>query len=545
MIQCILIIALCCLAIPAFAINGLWVHPERVINRELADKTLDQAQRCGIDNIYVLVFHREQAWFKTAYCPMAKGVPEGFDPLGYCIEAGHKRGMKVHAWFVNGEGGGGTILSSHPDWQAQDIEGNKVAWFDLTNPSVRRFQKDLMLSAARNYPRLDGLHFDYIRFPGNYLSYAPATIKAFKKATGSDLPRWDRFPITQSLSANPIHRATTARVLAKFDTGMPAIMENRLGNGKVLLFNWHADATRLAILDSFLGAKLKDFSADSRPIRVLTSKDSEKKYGGGYRATASRWTKRAGYSSSDAELGSISPNDILVVPNVYIWSEADASRLRKLVEDGLNVVWIDGPSTNLPDLMAILGADRTDSFFSARSTIAPSISDPSMPVADKSYSERTEKQAAAWKQWRMDCITSLVKDVNQSAKRIKPDIQVTAAVFYKKDSADGVLQDWQRWVRDGYVDYVIPMAYVNNDQLALAFDEWQRLPSWRDKVIPGLSIYRDSPQGAIPREAGEVESQIQLCQARHAKGIVYFCCHYISPEMEPVLKKARISDLRW
>ena len=523
---------------PTLAINGLWVHPEKVINQELADKTLDQAQRCGIDNIYVLIFHNEQAWFKTAYCPMSKGVPEGFDPLGYCIEAGHKRGMKVHAWFVNGAGGGGTILSAHPDWQAQDIEGNKTSWFDLTNPSVRRFQKDLMLSAVKNYPGLDGLHFDYIRFPGNYLSYAPASVQAFKKATGSDLPRWDKFPITQSLSANPIHRATTARVLAKFNTGMPAIMENELGKGRVLLFNWHADATRLAVLDSFLGSKLKEFGADSHPIRVLISKDSEKKYGGGYREIASKLVGRAGYSVEIAGLVDITANDVLIVPNVYIWSEADASALRKLVEDGLNVVWIDGPVGDQPDLMAILGADRRDDFFAAKSAITPTISDPSMPLADKSDIERIEKQAAAWKQWRMDCITSLVRDVNQSAKRLRPGIEVTAAVFYKKDSADGVLQDWQRWVREGYVDYVIPMAYVNNDQLTAAFDEWQKLPSWREKVIPGLSIYRDSAQGAIPKEAADVKSQIELCQARHAAGIVYFCCHYISPEMEPVIKDA-------
>ena len=524
------------LAQPAGAINGLWVHPERVINQELADKTLDQAQRCGIDNIYVLVFYGH-AWFKTDYCPMSKSVPEGFDPMSYCIEGGHKRGMKVHAWFVNGADGG-SILSAHPDWQSEDQQGNKVAWFDLTNPDVRRFQKELMLSAARNYPTLDGLHFDYIRFPGNYLSYAPASLRAFKKATGSDIFQTDKFPITQSLSANPIHRATTARVLAKFDSGMPAIMENKLGKGKVLLFNWHADATRLAIMDSLLGSKLKDFGADSRPVRVLKSSDSEKKYGGGYRATAARWVKRAGYSASDAELSEVSANDILIIPNVYIWSDADASSLRKLVEAGLNVVWIDGPVGDNPDLMAVLGADRRDDFFAARRTITPLVSDPSMPVGDKEELQRMEKAQAAWTQWRMDCITSLVKDVHQSAKRLRPSLEVTAAVFYKKDSADGALQDWQRWVREGYVDYVIPMAYVGNDELGKAFDEWQKLPSWRKKVIPGLSIYRDSAKGAIPKEAEDVRSQIALCKSRHAGGIVYFCCHYISPEMEPVIKDA-------
>jgi uncharacterized lipoprotein YddW (UPF0748 family) len=190
--------------------------------------------------------------------------------------------------------------------------------------------------------------------------------------------------------------------------------------------------------------------------------------------------------------------------------------------------------------MAVLGVDRPDPWFAGERTITPTVDDPSMPV-DRNSKDRAllEKQAAAWKQWRMDSISDLVRDVYKSAKRARPEVEVTAAVFYTKAAGGAVLQDWQRWVREGYVDYVIPMAYVGDQKLTEAFDEWEHLPKWREQVIPGLSIYKHEDAKAVPQDADYVRSQIALCRDRKAKGIVYFCCHYISTEMEPVLKSAR------
>ncbi|MDH7482735.1 MAG: family 10 glycosylhydrolase [Armatimonadota bacterium] len=524
------------------AINGLWVHPERVISKEVADKTLDQAQRCGIDNIFVLVFHHEQAWFKTPLCPMSNSVVGDFDPLGYCIEAAHKRGIKVHAWFVNGEAENGAITSKHQDWLAEDAEGKKAGWFDFTKKEVRDFQRDLMLSAVKQYPNLDGIHFDYIRFPNMSLGYGKAA-EEFRKATGLDLPTWDKFPLRLTMSANPVHAATTGRVLAVFDNGIPAIVENRLGRGSVLLFNWHAEYSRFLALDNFLWAKLRGFGADSKRIRILVSEANTKRYGLAFKNAAEAWLERIGFKATTAEFGKDEPsaNEILIVSNIYIWSQQDAAKLRKLVEEGMNVIWIDGPAVNMQDLMVVLGVDHPASFFADEQVITPIVDDPAMPV-DKQLSKQKllQKQTTSWKQWRMDRISDLVKDVYQSAKRIRPNIEVTAAVFYKKASADGVLQDWQRWIREGFIDYVIPMAYVGHGELARAFDEWEKLPKWREKVIPGLSIYTFKDQKAVSQEKDYVKHQIELCRKRGAKGIVFFCCHYISPELEPVLKFARI-----
>lgn len=533
------LVLLCCLASPGLAIRGLWVHPEKIIDRSAADNILDQADRCHIDNVYVLVFHKNGVWFRTPLRPMASDVTEGFDPLGYVIEAAHKRGIRVHAWFVNGEMGT-TDAEKHPDWQAGDAEGIKSLWYDFTKPEVRRFQCDLMLSAVKQYPDLDGIHFDYIRFPNTSLGYGPSSAKAFADATGhkpDELPQWDSFPIRTPLSANPICDVTTGVVLAKFDNDLPAIVENRLGAGRVLFFNWQAEASKLAVLDAFLKARLKRMGADKRVVKVLVSERNDKVYGDSSRSKAEQWLMRAGVKSIQTRLSECTSGDICVIPCVYLWSDDEAARLRRLVEEGMNIVWIDGPSGSLPDLLAILGAKGSAEFFAGRTTITPVVVDPDMPVSKApDYIARLEKQTETWNQWRKDCVTELVRSVYVQAKKLRPSIVVSAAVFYNKYSADNVLQDWQRWVRDGYVDYVVPMAYVSDTHLASAFEEWKRLPEWRKRVIPGLSIYTRVEGKSVPKPADAVRRQIELCAKNESDGQVLFCCHYISPEIENALK---------
>ena len=111
-----------------------------------------------------------------------------------------------------------------------------------------------------------------------------------------------------------------------------------------------------------------------------------------------------------------------------------------------------------------------------------------------------------------------------------------AAVFYTRAAGESVLQDWTRWVREGIIDYVVPMAYVDDPALSAAFDEWTQIPDWKSKIIPGLSIYRMVEGKPVPRPADVVQRQVEMCAKRGSNGQVYFCCHYISPELEPVLK---------
>jgi Uncharacterized protein conserved in bacteria len=79
--------------------------------------------------------------------------------------------MELHAWFnVAKVYNGGQpplssprhILRSHSEW-AQLYEGEW--WVDMGRPEVRLYTENLIMELVRLYD-LDGIHFDYIRYPG-------------------------------------------------------------------------------------------------------------------------------------------------------------------------------------------------------------------------------------------------------------------------------------------------------------------------------------------------------------------------------------------
>ena len=65
---------------------------------------------------------------------------------------------------------------------------------------------------------------------------------------------------------------------------------------------------------------------------------------------------------------------------------------------------------------------------------------------------------SAYVEWRCEQITRLVRDVSRGAHAVKPHIRVSAAVFARYPSCrEQVGQDWVAWVKEGLLDFVIPM----------------------------------------------------------------------------------------
>ncbi len=75
------------------------------------------------------------------------------------------------------------------------------------------------------------------------------------------------------------------------------------------------------------------------------------------------------------------------------------------------------------------------------------------------------RQERAYRDWRREVITSFVREVRRAISKIRPGIQLSAAVFPVPESArDSVLQDWGRWIQEGLVDFVCPMNYTEDLQ---------------------------------------------------------------------------------
>jgi uncharacterized lipoprotein YddW (UPF0748 family) len=123
----------------------------------------------------------------------------GWDPLEVLIEEAHGLGMQVHAWcevfFVGPDSP--ALAKRFPDWLAVDHAGGtsvtqeeNFRFFCPANPEPREYVIRHFEALARKYA-LDGLQFDYIRYPASLpyeagFCYCRHCRTSFQSETGVD-----------------------------------------------------------------------------------------------------------------------------------------------------------------------------------------------------------------------------------------------------------------------------------------------------------------------------------------------------------------------
>jgi len=120
--------------------------------------------------------------------------------------------------------------------------------------------------------------------------------------------------------------------------------------------------------------------------------------------------------------------------------------------------------------------------------------------------------------WRRRQIENLVRDISTFARRERPGIVISAAVFGKYPTcADSVGQDWAAWIRGGYLDLVCPMDYTQDMG---RFDEYVAL---QERVAPGRVV---AGIGVSARESrlnpAQVIEQIRIARRAGVKGFALF-----------------------
>ena len=73
----------------------------------------------------------------------------------------------------------------------EDANGKEIPWLSISHPANVQFEIDSILEMARHAP-LDGIHLDYMRYPGREADYGPAAKKAFEARIGRKINNWPR-----------------------------------------------------------------------------------------------------------------------------------------------------------------------------------------------------------------------------------------------------------------------------------------------------------------------------------------------------------------
>jgi uncharacterized lipoprotein YddW (UPF0748 family) len=155
------------------------------------------------------------------------------------------------------------------------------------------------------------------------------------------------------------------------------------------------------------------------------------------------------------------------------------------------------------------------------------------PVSVERFQKQTgttvlpDPQDEQWKAWRREQVTFLMRKVYLKAIAIRPDIKVSAAVIawgagpttpeeYRQSAPYAqVMQDWDEWLRNGWIDMAIPMNYDREHvpTQKLWFDqwiEWEKDHQYQRQIVIGPAAYLNSISGTL--------EQVKRAQTPSAEG---------------------------
>jgi len=195
---------------PSDEIRALWVVRDAITTPEDIDRCIDLATRTRFHILFVQVRGRGDAYYRSTLEPPATNLTypiEDFDPLAYLLVRAHAAGISVHAWLNvfyvwsrSGPPPDGHIVRSHPDWLVTDHEGVRMdergtdAWkadgiegyFVSPFSAAAREHTAGVVSELVDLYAVDGIHLDYIRFPGAEYGFDVDTRTRFSLEWGID-----------------------------------------------------------------------------------------------------------------------------------------------------------------------------------------------------------------------------------------------------------------------------------------------------------------------------------------------------------------------
>ena len=133
-----------------------------------------------------------------------------------------------------------------------------------------------------------------------------------------------------------------------------------------------------------------------------------------------------------------------------------------------------------------------------------------------------------YEDWERENINDVVKRVYDATKARKPNVQVSAAVWRaNRKYRAGIKQDWTRWARENWLDFVVPMDYTA---------DMGRFESDMKEQIPGIAGHIPFAAGIgtyLQKSPADVVKQIGIARKNGADGYVLFA--YNDDNIEAIL----------
>ena len=222
--------------------RALWVKRTTMVSPESVRALVMRAKENGFTDLIVQVRGRGDAYYNSRIEPRAEdlaGQPASFDPLSLTIDEAHRYGIKIHAWINicvvadidSLPRSKDHLIYKHPEWVMvprgiapelynippdggsylnRILEFSRVYHDELeglfvspANPEVKQNLLNIWMDVATRYD-VDGLHFDYVRYPNPQYDYSHVSIDRFRDEMEKKLTDEERETLAAEFRDDPL-----------------------------------------------------------------------------------------------------------------------------------------------------------------------------------------------------------------------------------------------------------------------------------------------------------------------------------------------------
>jgi len=117
--------------------------------------------------------------------------------------------------------------------------------------------------------------------------------------------------------------------------------------------------------------------------------------------------------------------------------------------------------------------------------------------------EFVDSMYVAWDQYRRDKVTDLVRITHEKIKDSGKNIILSVAAKPNLiDAKNRWFQEWDKWIKEGIIDYVVPMNYfkeIRDFNKSVQIIKSNLSSNDLSKVIMGVSTYNQDAQSAADK----------------------------------------------
>lgn len=549
---------------PQFQTRAIWAGPESFASASATDEMVARCQRAGLNLILPDVMAYQTVSFKSPHFHGHVRASDEFDPLAYLSQKCRAAGIKLQPWCcVYYEGVRQRSPEPlHPDWIVRSIAGQPFEknFISPANPEVNPYLLSVMKDLLAY--DIDGIHLDYIRYPGGAFDYSEAARNAFKAEKGFDpqdfldhperivLPELEKFPVRvlqPKIHSEKVWETTAIeRTLDQAGLGHAFVSESpeniaKLRTPSLLIVSsyYEVPAKMVAALEGFV-ARGGNILWTDVPGKALANSPALQKLTG---LASARWLGERRILLQPAGEHSLARALSRTPFRSDSVSEAKPKGARVIAkfDTGEPAVTVNQTGKGRVIVLAfhLMKSTSPEVVAIAKQIVEWCQSEAGVTAANPLAAKRAE-----WIAWRGDHVTQLVRDLSAAAKKKNPALVISSSGGPSPFEFYACYRDAHRWLAEGINDEVFPMNYTPDPAVLSEMLDLQAASApagTLNRIFPGLQIYAtrtvDGKKRVEPQSAGAVEEQLRVVRQHGCRGFCLFSYEYLTDELINVARK--------